>query len=201
MASQMFATKGKRPQYNYVDAINAQVPYVPEMYQMREDKRESDRQYKLDEKYLKKQDRLSEQMFEQQEEDARAANIIGTSTLLSDSYFANKAANKLPVGGASASTVPKEGLVKYLAPNQPISELLNPAGLKTGFTTGNLALSGGAGLLAGGLLGKKKKPLKSALYGAGAGAIASYIGSGGDLYKTAVGILGGGAGGGLSSFL
>ena len=197
----MFATKGRRPQYNYVDAINAQVPYVPEMYQMGEAKKESDRQYELDAKYLKKQNKLNEKMSEQQEEDARAANVIGAGTLLSDTYFANKAANKLPGGDVSTSVLPKEGLVKYLAPNQPFSELLNPAGLKTGLTTGNLALSGGAGMLAGGLLGQKKKPLKSALYGAGAGAIASYIGSGGDLYKTAIGTLTGGGGGALSSLL
>lgn len=228
MASQLFSVKGKKPQYNYTEAINAQLPYVPAMYQAKQSREQADLEFQANKDYLKDQTELSEEALAQQEKDAKISNIIALGKVGTDTYFANEAAKSSPsttnavnevvdndvLGGdagdiSNAVDQRSEGtgkaLLDYLKPNQGLTEISNKenlvGGLDSALTVGNVTQSGGAGLIAGGLVNKPKDKTKSALYGAGAGALLNYLSSGGDLYSTAIGGVSGGAGGLLSTYL
>jgi hypothetical protein len=217
MASQFFATKGLRPKYNYVDAINAQTPYLPQQYQAKQNQEMAEKEFAANEKYMADTLKFQEKGLATRKKDSKLANLIGLGGLGASAYFASEASKKSP--GLSAATGSPVEVAKDIA-KSPLSEVgkiespgiiksaadwlkpnpLDSGSLFSGVTPGNILLGGGTGMVAGSLAGKgKKKKLKSSLAGAGAGAVASYIGSGGDLYKTAVGGLSGGAGGYLSS--
>jgi len=236
MASQFFTVKGRRPKYNYVDAINAQTQFLPQRYRVAQETKMQDKEFKANQAYLGKMADLQEDQLDQQKKDARLANIIGVGKLGLNTYFASKAAKEKGGGAVGAVTKkaadvaketatkgitnPKlrEGALKsvgggaktnfigravdWLKPNQGAGDLFNSslADWKPAFGLGNLATGGVGGMLAASLVpNKKKKKWQDALVGGAGGAISSYLGSGGDLFKTITGGLAGGGGGLLSS--
>lgn len=239
MASQFFTVKGMRPKYNYVDAINAQTPFLPERYRIGQERKQAEKEFKANQDYIDATLKLEEKGLKQQKKDARLANLIGIGDLGLKGYMAYQAgkdkspgalAKASPAAAAKAASIAKEDIpdpnalknyqaagkgtagpqslvgksMDWLKPNQTLSQVREGgfAPFKSGFTGQNLLTGGGGGLLAASLISgsdKKRKPWKDALIGSAGGAIASYLGSGGDLYKSSIGALAGGGGGLLSS--
>ena len=138
---------------------------------------------------------------------SKTAPILGGVTAGSPA----EAAEKVSMGGDSASLAfaqaqqakKSPGFISsakdFLAPNQSAKSLFSTGALSRfggAVNPQNIATGGGAGVLASNLLtDEDDKWWKKAGVGALAGAGASYLGTGGDLFSTAVGgAFGGGAG-------
>jgi hypothetical protein len=223
MASQLSTLKRKRPQYNYVDAINAQASSLPDSIRNKQIAAMQAESAQLDRDsntatmaHLKSQEALGNKQFalmkdqvNQQKKDAKTAEKIGIAKLGLDTAFTGFAASKGKFGGGSPGSGVRKGsaikalpskIGKFLAPNQKLGALTGPGALgkfSKSLNLSNIGIGGGAGALTAAVLPDKwkKNTLKRTVAGAAAGAAANYLKSGGDLFDTAVGgVFGGGAG-------
>jgi len=176
MASQFFATKGMRPKYNYVDAINAQTPYLPQQFQEKQTQANKEREFaqgekelRMNEKFMADTLKLQKKQQKQGESDSSLADMLGIGQLGVSAYMAYDASKK---GGTSAITGKpvdaaksvikgtggamqsggKQGLVStakdWIKPNQAVGDI---AKAPIGETMGNLkdAVSLGSTLVPG----------------------------------------------------
>lgn len=87
----------RRRRSPYREMIETQAPYLPEMYRLREEKAEREREYGLRERGLA----LTEEQMRQNEKATRYANIIGAGTVGTQAYLGYKMGGAV-AGGAGA---------------------------------------------------------------------------------------------------
>jgi hypothetical protein len=191
MASQFFATRGKRPRYDYVGAINAQGKHLPGQIATKKANQFQDKEFALKKEeasataaHLKnmegfEQANLSfmEKQSKRAKKDSKIANMIGLGKVGTDIYFANKASNAGPGAKALTDTLP--GFQDGLPSGSPAgsAKSIMSGGLKNAPSNianylkpkGNLFGPGAVAGLGGALT------MPNMLKGAGAGMLASNL--------------------------
>lgn len=93
----------RRRRSPYRAMIEAQAPYLPEMYRLKEQKAEREREFELQQRGLD----LQREQQEQSEKATRMANIIGAGSVATQGYMGYK----MGAGGAATTTTPQTGAV------------------------------------------------------------------------------------------
>lgn len=198
MADQLFATKGARPKYNYVDVINSMTPYLPQKYQVAQNQQMAQDQFKFEQEMFDEQMNLENKKFKTQKQDTNMANMIGAGKLGIDALLAYDAFSKSdPTKGVQTPGVLDKVMNVFKTP-----EVNNANTNVSGLTGGEGVFSQGTNLLqnAGGAAIDGTGNMARELFDAGDENIIQPIkkvvegGSNwvGDLYNTAVGSLFGG---------
>lgn len=193
---QLYATTKRRIRPSYLDAIRAQAPYLPLLYQQRKDEELANRQLALEEAGLEASKSqataltdIEREALEQRKKASAAATSLGLGKMGVDVGF------HLYGEGKKAGIAPK---IASTTGDMPRS-FLNPTGLTdwgkwgSAMKTGDPFLAGGAGTIISGLVGGSKT--KKALIGAGTGALAGALLSKGDPYSSVLSAILGGLGG------
>ena len=217
---QMSAVTGIRKKPRYRDIIEAQTPFLPAKYQLKQEEKYRGESLALERDRLAKEEELGLQALEEQEKQAKTSTAIGLGQLGVTGYFAhkqNKALGGLGGGKEVAKTpwLSKSQKTTIATPGETFARYKTTPGFfskeglfgetgKAGWgqaATSWAPYAGGAtGALIGPKLGEKylpggskktKRVLGGAITGAGAGALFS----GGDPYSTAISMFIGGIGG------
>ena len=200
MITQMQAITGRKPKRRYADIINARLPYLPALYAAKEERKYREEMTDLEKERLAEEKRRGKKALELSEEQAKKSNILGLANIgltaglkrkelseIKDILTADEgdATGELTGVGTGITEIAKDGVDK-----EGMFEGFGGA-LKSPSTYGTGMIGG----LAGSVLGGKSKT-KSALIGAGVGALASLLGGGESIYEHIVsGLIGGGLGG------
>ena len=213
---QMSAVTGIRKKPRYRDIIEAQTPFLPAKYQLKQEEKYRGESLALERDRLAKEEELGLQALEEQEKQAKTSTAIGLGQLGVTGYFAHQQKKALGgLGGAKEvaktpwmSKVEKPTVTSPgggLQPSKITPGFFSKEGLTSKAGWGQAATSwapyagGATGIAFGGKLGEKyiprgsertKKFLGGGLTGAGAG----YMFSGGDPYSTAISFFIGGIG-------
>ncbi len=201
MASQFQAITGlKRKRPGYVNAINAKVPYLAELYGKRSDAEYRDKLFGLQEQGLESDIAFQEEDLALRKKQGTASSVIGAAGLATNIHFARKlnAASDTLTAGESVPGLSETG--NFSDPDigtfrSNVSGMTNLGRLK------NAGVGGLAGTIAGpvvgetvgnalGVGGKKDRRFWG---GAAVGGATSYF-TGGDIYSIVAGALLGGAG-------
>jgi hypothetical protein len=211
MASQLYSVTGKKIPTDYTAIINAQTPYLPAYKKQAQDDAYRMKTLDLQEKALTQNEEMATEQLEQQKKQNRISNLLGVGNLglkAGLGMYADKGnTTKDVVGNLTSPTIakPTADMTNYLtAPTAggvgtgtSVVDKLTDMGAWGNAATSYEPWAGGAGgALASRLLTKKDdSALKKGLIGAGAGAGIAAIVSGGDIYKSVLGGVLGGAGG------
>jgi hypothetical protein len=222
MASQLYATTGRRTRPRYVDIINQQAPMLPALYQQKANQKLEEKSLSLEEANMERNAALQREALDEEKrqaeeakKQARIANMLGVTGLgvktglgIYGAMDASKptdtagiiekatpAAKATDVGNVSEFTGTQAGAAPSFLSMEGAGSPSNWMGaLSSGSTWG----AGGIGTLASKLLTKKDdSTLKKVGIGAGAGALAGTIFSGADPYQSVLSGILGGLGGGL----
>lgn len=119
MVNQMRAVTNRRIKPNYVDAINAQTPYLPQIYQQREDTAFRDKGYGLEQQNLA----LSEKSLAQSADIARRTEALNQDQL-DEQKKQNKRAQQL--GWANTALAGASGLANLYQSGKPLLDNIKP---------------------------------------------------------------------------
>jgi len=188
---QMSAITGIKKKPRYREIINAQVPFLPAKYQLKEQKKYQEESLALERERLDKEEELALKGMEDYEKQSKKAGLVSLGQLGVTGYLGHQQNKAL-----STISSPKTGVTTGAAKTAPFS-FTNKAGWGGAAKTMAPYAGGLTGIWAGKqLYGKDKgERAKRTVTGAAAGGATSYLLSGGNPYAMAIGAFIGGAGG------
>lgn len=219
---QTSAVTGIRRRPRYRERIEAEIPFMPAKYQLKQEKEYREKGIALEKESLalykerlEKEEELATQQMEEYEKQAKKSSLIGLGQLGVTGYLGHKQAKAtealVPKGGAAATKTPWFSEAKApttkapgagFQPSTITPGFFSKEGLTSGAGWGGAAktfapYAGGAlGITAGRSLFREGKGdrARRTVTGMAAGGAAGYLFSGGNPYATAISMFIGGIG-------